>query len=156
MNCQRRGNYRRFISERNSSEESQKCSCDWTENGCGAAGVTEHRKPLAKRGWKISCSSAAFGFLVDDLGDLIVSAFAQGVDEVLDLSGADVDRDAVLIVDSNLSAVDITMDIYSGVRCLLSPVNSIVRYRCSRENQVLACASESPVEELLVPVRFEC
>ncbi|OAA16969.1 hypothetical protein Caferm_09025 [Corynebacterium afermentans subsp. afermentans] len=92
--------------------------------------------------------------MVDDLGDLTVSAFAQGVDEVLDLSGADVDRYAVLIVDSNLSAVDITMDIYSGV--LLSPVNSVVRYRCSRENQVLACAGESPVEEVLIPARFAC
>ena len=93
--------------------------------------------------------------MVDDIGNIIVSAFAQGVDEVLDLSSADVDRDAVFIVNSNLSAVDITMNIYSGIRRLLSPVNSVVRYRCSRENQVVACASESPVEELLIPVRFK-
>lgn len=94
--------------------------------------------------------------MVDDLGNLIVSAFAQGVDEVLNLCSTYIDGDAMFIVNANLTAVDITMNIYSGVRCLLSPVNSIVRYRYSGENQVLACASESPVDELLIPVRFEC
>ena len=47
----------------------------------------------------------------------------DSVDEVLNLRSAHVDRDAVFIVNSNLSAVDITVDVYRGVRRVDSLVN---------------------------------
>lgn len=131
MNCHRGGNYRRFISERSSSEKSQKCSCDWTENVCGTASVSEHRKLFSKCGWETACSSTTVCFLVDHLGNIIVSAFAQSVDEVLNLGSAHVNSDAVFIDDSNLLTVDITMDVYRGVRCVASLVNPIVSYSLS-------------------------